>query len=147
MTKARDLLRILAQFEESTQSVGIDLRLDLADLVMKHLDLKGWTQKMLAEKTGMHESFISRIIHADSNCQFEVAGRIMHALGVRIKLQQAASDRLPFARPGSTAGSTPFVLKSQDTTYGPQSSHAEATLVFQATTGGEHQDSRLAKGA
>lgn len=144
MTEAKDLLHILAEFEKSPQSVGIGLRLDLADLVMRHLDLMGWTQKRLAEATGMHESFISRIIHANSNCKFDVAGRIMHALGVKVRLQEAASDRLPFARPGSTAGFTPFVLRSQDTTYGPQSRHAEATSFSQATTWREHQDRRPA---
>ena len=143
-TKAKDLLRILAQYEETPQSMGIELRLDLADLVIRHLDQKGWTQKMLAEQTGVKASFISRIIHADSNCTFEVAGKIMHALGVRIQLQEESSSAL-FQNPVSTTGSTHIWLKSQETTHGQESRRAEVLRVWEAATEPGNPRLRLAK--
>jgi len=145
MTKAKDLLHILAEFEESPESVGIDLRLDLADLVIRHLDGQGWTQKQLAQRTGMQESFISRIIHAESNCTFEVAGRIMHALGVRVQLRETLLGRQQFLDSVFTAGSDRIPLQSQEATDGQESSRARIFRVREATTQPENQRLRLAK--
>ncbi len=77
----RELLDDLAEFEETPENVGYNLRLDLMDIVLQELHAKGMSKKSLAELTGMHPSFISRVVRADQNCTFEVAGRILHALG------------------------------------------------------------------
>jgi len=50
------------------------------------VDGRKLTQKQLAEMADLKESFITRIVHADSNCTFDVAGRILQALGVKAKL-------------------------------------------------------------
>jgi hypothetical protein len=42
----------------------------------------------------MKASFINRVVHSSSNCTFDVAGRILFALGIRGKLTAVA--------PGST---------------------------------------------
>lgn len=57
---------------------------------LRHMDGRKLTQKQLAEMADMKESFITRIVHADSNCTFDVAGRILQALGVKAKLVEDA---------------------------------------------------------
>jgi plasmid maintenance system antidote protein VapI len=86
MSTIRDLLNDLAEFEESPDSAGYDLRLDLADIILRHLDGKDWTQRRLAEAAGMKPPFITRVTHAAQNCTFDVAGRLLFALGVKARL-------------------------------------------------------------
>src|SRR5215213_8417542 len=88
MATSADLMNALAEFESTPQSRGYDLRLSLSALVLKHLKAKGWTQKQLADAARMKESFVTRVIHADSNCTFDVAGRLLFALGVRAHLEE-----------------------------------------------------------
>ena len=149
-TTAKDLLRVLREFEKTPESVGVDLRLDLADLVMKHLDRLGWTQKRLAKQADMQESFISRIINAESNCTFEVAGRIVHALGVQIGIQE-----LPPARagviPAQASTAAPIVMSAkqtelrQETIHGKETRCVEGYKFSQASTG--EKDPRIAGSA
>lgn len=84
--KVKELQKQLARFEQTPESYGLDLRLDLADIVLRGLRERGWTQKQLAQKVGMKESFVSRIIHANANCTFDVAGRILVAFENRPRL-------------------------------------------------------------
>lgn len=93
-----NITKALEEADTSPQSVGFDFRLDLADIVLAQLKAKGWTQKRLAKESGFKESFISRIIHAESNCTFDVAGRILSALGLGGKLVTKIS------LPGNTVG-------------------------------------------
>jgi len=127
MTKAKDLLRILDEFEATPESVGIDLRLDLADLIIAQLDRKRWTQKRLAQRCGMKESFVSRIIHAESNCTFDVAGRLLHALGVKPKLTVAQTKpTIPLierAATSETGWTQPFAPEA-GITYGQEESRS-----------------------
>jgi len=51
----------------------------------------GWSQKKLAEAAQMKPSFLSRIIHSDQNCTFDVAGRLLYALSVRARIEEAVS--------------------------------------------------------
>ena len=88
----RDLLRDLEDFDRDPASAGYDLRLDLADIVLRHLDGKRWTQKKLADAAGMKSPFITRITHAAQNCTFDVAGRLLFALGVKARLEEAPPD-------------------------------------------------------
>lgn len=90
----RDLLSDLDAFERDPASAGYDLRLDLAEIILRHLDGKNWTQKKLAEAAGMKSPFITRITHAAQNCTFDVAGRLLFALGIKAKLVLATSDTL-----------------------------------------------------
>jgi transcriptional regulator with XRE-family HTH domain len=93
MAKPKELLRLLNEFRNSADGAGHQLRLDLADLVIAKLREKGWTQKQLADATGMKESFVTRIIHSNSNCTFGVAGRILFALDVKATLTTKAARK------------------------------------------------------
>lgn len=85
----RELLDDLEEFNRTPESVGYDLRLDLAELVLEELRAKKWSKGDLARAAGMHPPFLTRIVNSASNCTFEVAGRICHALRVRPKLVRA----------------------------------------------------------
>ena len=81
------LLKRLSDFEEKDpKSRGLDLRLDLADIIIEQLSDRGWTQGELARRAKMRESQISLILTASRNCTFDTAGRILFALGVKGKL-------------------------------------------------------------
>src|SRR6476661_7556231 len=86
----RDLQVTLEGFEKKPESRGYDLRLSLSELVIRCMKAKGWTQKQLAQAAGMKEPFVTRVLHADQNCTFDVAGRLLFALGIRAHLQEAA---------------------------------------------------------
>jgi AraC-like DNA-binding protein len=72
--------------DNSPEGRGYELRLDLADIVLRHLDDKRWTQNRLANAAGIKPSYLTRVIHSNTNCTFDTAGRILHALDVRAKL-------------------------------------------------------------
>lgn len=73
-------------FDASPLSVGVELRFDLADIIINALKTQGITQRELAKRTGMQEAYISRVIHGNANCQFDVAGKILFALGLSAEL-------------------------------------------------------------
>lgn len=75
--------RLLGEFKENPQSVGYLWRLNLSDILLDRINDQGCTQKQLADKAGMKQPFVSRIINSDSNCTFDVAGRLLFALGIR----------------------------------------------------------------
>ena len=87
MTTARDILRILDEYERKPESYGVKLRLNLAELVIQQLNVTGWSMRQLAETSGVSEAYISRILHSDANCSFDTVGKILFALGVRARLQ------------------------------------------------------------
>ncbi len=89
MSGIQDLLNDLRKFDQSPQSVGFDLRNDLAEIILRHLDGKNWTQSQLARAMGVKPPFITRLIHSSSNCTFDVAGRAFLALGVKVRLAEA----------------------------------------------------------
>ena len=82
MSLLKNLQKTLADHEQDPLSTGMELRVGFAKLVLDEMDRKKWNQRTLAKAAGMKPSFISRVIHSDSNCTFEVAGRILHALGI-----------------------------------------------------------------
>ncbi len=85
----QDILSSIAEFEASPDYVGLGLKVDLSRLVLRSLRAKGWTQRRLATACGMKESFVSRVIHSDDNCTLDTVGRLMFALGVDIRLEEA----------------------------------------------------------
>jgi len=111
MANPKELLGLLDEFQNSADGAGYQLRLDLADLVIAGLREKGWTQKQLADAAGMKESFITRIVHASSNCTFDVVGRILYALNVKATLTMHAGRKVHSvlaSKPGkSSKASTP----------------------------------------
>ena len=86
MASIQGLLEALSELENSPANQGIEIRLSLADIVLRRLRELGMTQAELARKAGMKESFVNRIVHANSNCTFEVAGRLLFAVGVKAEL-------------------------------------------------------------
>ena len=88
MNHVRDILKALDEYHQTPESHGMKLRLNLAQIILRHIKENKWTQKELARKTSYKDSFISRLLHSDANCTFETAGRILFALGVEAKLEE-----------------------------------------------------------
>jgi transcriptional regulator with XRE-family HTH domain len=86
----QDILQALHEYEQDPESSGVQLRLDLATIILRRLKAKGWTQRQLAQKSGFKEPFISRLLHSSSNCTFDTAGRVLRALGVEAKIEEVA---------------------------------------------------------
>lgn len=82
----RELSERCRDYQKTHEYWAMQLRLDLADLLTDHLRETGITQRELAAACGMKESFLSRIIHSDSNCTFDVAARVLHSIGVKPQL-------------------------------------------------------------
>ena len=96
MTKTiRSIHARLAKFKDSPIGYGVHLRHDLSTLILDRLEYLGWTQRQLADAMGSPESFVSRLIHSDANCTFEVVGRVLHALGSRPRLIEHMSETEP----------------------------------------------------
>lgn len=81
-----EILHDLAQFEATPAGIGHELRLDLADAIVNTCKTNGWTHRQLAERAGMKPAQLSRIVHGSTNCTFDVAARILFALGLRARL-------------------------------------------------------------
>ncbi|MCW5766709.1 MAG: helix-turn-helix transcriptional regulator [Phycisphaeraceae bacterium] len=86
MNEHRGILHLVQDADAQPDAAGIDLRLDLAHAIVRRLDALGWSQNELAQRCGLKPSFISRLIHSDSNCSFSTAARVLSALGVRPRL-------------------------------------------------------------
>jgi len=96
----QDLRDMLEEFDRTPAGHGYELRMSLATLVLRRLDALGWTQRQLAEAAGMKEPFVSRVIHGDQNCTFDVAGRLLFALGIKARLTELReASRHSSARP------------------------------------------------
>jgi transcriptional regulator with XRE-family HTH domain len=102
----RRLVERLEQYETTADAVSMDLRLDLADAIIRALRERGGTQQQLAEAAGMKPSFISRLVHSNANCTFEVAARVLHALGLRATLTTRRVDGAVDGRPTFTTTAT-----------------------------------------
>ena len=70
-------------YEATADAASMDLRLDLADLILGALRTKGWSQKELARVCETSEPYISRVINLGANCSLDVVARILHALDIR----------------------------------------------------------------
>lgn len=91
MSDLQALQRVIGELDRLPERVGHELRLDLAALITRGLNRRGWSRKRLAEEAGMKPSFVSRVLHSDSNCTFEVAGRLLLALGIEVSLIERTS--------------------------------------------------------
>lgn len=111
MAIIQDLHDELDQFKDSEFGFGYDLRVDLGNLIIEQMQSLNWTQAQVAQAAGVKASFINRIIHAEANCTFAVAGKILHALCVKPKLMRDErtfmnySSHPVFVKTGSTNGS------------------------------------------
>jgi len=102
------LNRELETFEDTGEGWGFDLRLDLAELIVEAIR-SGISQREIARRAGMHPAVVNRIIHGESNVQFDSAGRILHAIGVRaaiIKVEPSPVARIYSIRDTTIAEAT-----------------------------------------
>ncbi len=89
----RDLGQLLDQYENTPDSYGIGLRLDLSEIVLRHLK-NNMTQASLARESGLSPQMVTRIVHAATNCTFETAGKVLFALGIKAQLVESQSGAI-----------------------------------------------------
>ncbi len=77
----------LAEYEATPDSRGLELRLNLAEIVIRRLKELRWTQEKLAHLTSINRAHISSIIHSNSNCTFNTIGRVLFALDVHVRFE------------------------------------------------------------
>ena len=97
----------LSDYQSSPKGYGTGLRHDVAAIIVQRLEELNWTQRDLAKAMGKPESFVSRLIHRNANCELETVGEVLHALGVKpsiVAREVLASSCLP--SPTEAAGST-----------------------------------------
>jgi transcriptional regulator with XRE-family HTH domain len=123
-------LEELEDFRKTPESVALELRLSFTELVMEQLGEKGWTQKQLAEKAGVKESFISRVLHGDENWKSETIGKILWALGVRAKVTRSL-----WAAPGIYQIADSVKIAGTETSYGQAENVRRAESICEV--GGE----------
>lgn len=113
-----DIRKALERYKQTPDSVGMELRLSFAEIVLRILRQKGWTQCQLAERARLKPPYISRVLHSNANCTFETAGKILFALGARGTLREtrqadqpavstanySSGTRLRLCRAGCTSG-------------------------------------------
>ena len=91
MSKTLDSLNeLFEQFEDSWQGDDTRHRLDLAEIIWRGLKREGWTQRELAKASGIADADISELIHGEKNFTSSTLGKIVNALGVKVKLQESS---------------------------------------------------------
>lgn len=132
MVTVKEILEDLKQFEEDPDSRGVQLRLNLAEIVIRSLRAKGWTQRQLADEAGMKESYVSRVLHSAANCTFDSAGKLLFALDVSASIVEG-SETQKVTTGDSTEGATFLVSMEQEFVDGEEieesSSTAEETTI------------------
>ena len=109
MSTINEILDRLSQSKETDEGIGISVRLDFAELILRNLDLKeDWTQSRLATESGLKESYISRIIHSDANFQVSTLARIVRALGVRVTLVEVPASSVA-SKEGTSDGEDTYI--------------------------------------
>ena len=90
----REIHEDIKAFERLPESIGRELRDDLAAIISQHLNGKNWTQSKLAAAAGMKPAYLSRLMHSDQNWTVDVAGRLLFALGIRANLSVQQTSRV-----------------------------------------------------
>lgn len=126
MTTVEEILEDLKQFEEDPESRGVQLRLNLAEIVIRSLRAKGWTQRQLADEAGMKESYVSRVLHSAANCTFDSAGKLLFALDVSASIMES-SETQEVTTDDSSEGGTFLVLMDQEFADGEEIEESSST--------------------
>jgi hypothetical protein len=63
-------------------SYGLNMRLDLAALIIRGMKNRSWTIKDLADASDINEDDILSLLHSDIDCSFDIAGRILFSLNI-----------------------------------------------------------------
>lgn len=121
MTLREQAQQILHEHKEYPGSVGFRWRMSLSTIICQLLDEHEMTQAELARRAGMKDSFVSRIIHGDSNWTCDVAGRLLFALGIR-EGEVDLAIRPKFTIDGTSsdvlASFTDINIKAENSTHG-----------------------------
>ena len=89
MSKTLDrLTSFFEEFNESPQGDDSQHRLDLAEIMWRGLGRNGWTQRRLAKKSGLADADISNLLHGNKNFTSSTFGKVVNALGVKVKTQE-----------------------------------------------------------
>lgn len=93
MTKAIEkILRGLEKFKKTPACVGLDIRLSLTEIIIKRLKILDWEIEELAKRTGLTKGYLSRILHSNVNCSADTMGKILFALGTRVRLKEVNKE-------------------------------------------------------
>lgn len=76
----------LSEYKRMPESYGLELRLNLAEIVLAYLKRTGVTQYQLANRAGMDSGRLNQVIHANANCTLDVVGRLLHAMDLKGRL-------------------------------------------------------------
>ena len=107
MSEVRERLgKRLERFEASPAGYGAKLRLDFAEIIWRNLERKPWSQRRLAKKARLADSVISNLIHGNKNCTLDTVGKVIHALGTEVTLQETTPVAAAAARFLSYEGQT-----------------------------------------
>ncbi len=110
----------------------MQLRLNLAEIILRYLRLNDWTQRDLASATSFKDSFISRLLHSNANCTFDTAGRVLFALGVDARIEEVPA-REPAWFVIDSSGDRQEIL-TQDKTDGEEINNIQTATNTQTTT-------------
>ena len=134
LKKIRDALE---RFDSTPASAGLDLRLSLSGLILKHLECNGWTQGELARRAGLKEPYISRVLHGNANCTLDTVGKLLFALGTTAQLQErgVVSEPPVVTRQARVSTYPKLKLLTQDSTYGEETTKQEASTEEETIIG------------
>lgn len=75
-------------FESSWKGDDSRHRMDLAEIIWRGLKREKMTQAALARKARIADADLSQLIHGTKNFTSETFGKVVHALGMRIRVQE-----------------------------------------------------------
>jgi transcriptional regulator with XRE-family HTH domain len=78
-----DIVNMVCDLDASSEGVELDLRLDVASIIIQAMKIAGKTQRQLAVDAGMSPATLSRILHSNQNLRLDTIAKILHALGVK----------------------------------------------------------------
>lgn len=76
----------LSEYKQTPESYGLELRLNLAEIVLAYLKRTGVTQYQLANRAGMDSGRLNQVIQANANCTLDIVGRLVEAMGLKGRL-------------------------------------------------------------
>lgn len=79
--------RMLGRYDSSPDSYGFDLRLDLAELIVRGLKAKQWSVGRLSEESGVAMRTITGYVNSSANFDIGTAGMVLFALGIKPRIQ------------------------------------------------------------
>lgn len=82
-TRIASMLKEAKKFENSPAGVALKLRLGFSQLVSQRIHELGWTPHAVAKMSGLKESRIVAVLHANADFTTEDAGRLLFALGIK----------------------------------------------------------------